>query len=292
VDEAQSTESGAPTRVPLDPAEPKTSTPAGTLGALRADLARALVFLTRLPVRWPAAAAGDPDGMAALGRALRLAPVVGVLVGAAGGCALMAAAALDLPDLVAAALALAVTFALTGGLHEDGLADVADGFGGGAEPARKLAIMRDSQVGSFGVAAIGFSLLLRAGALAALAGGWTGLLALVAAHGLARAAMLPVMRALPPARADGLGQGAGRPSRAGVATALALGAGVALAGLGPLAGPVAILMALLGTALVARLAAAQIRGYTGDVLGAVEQTTEALVLLTAAALLAEGQPWP
>jgi adenosylcobinamide-GDP ribazoletransferase len=255
-------------------------------------MARACVFLTRLPVRWPEAAPGEPDGMAALARALRCAPLVGVLVGAAGALVLGLAGALGLPPLAAAGLALAATFAITGGLHEDGLADLADGFGGGQDAARKLAIMRDSHVGSYGVGAIVFSLLLRAGALAALVAVPGGGLALIGAHALGRAAMLPVMRVLPPARADGLGHGAGRPSRAVTGTAVGLGALAALLTLGPLAGAAALILAALATALVAQLAARQVRGYTGDVLGAVEQTVETAVLLAAAGLLtAAGHPW-
>ena len=264
---------------------------AGVWRVWRQDMARACVFLTRLPVRWPDAAPGEPDGMAALARALRCAPLVGALVGAAGAAVLVAASALNLPALAAAGLALAAGFAITGGLHEDGLADVADGFGGGQDAARKLAIMRDSYVGSYGVAAIGFSLLLRAAALSALVAVPGGALALVGAHALARAAMLPVMRGLAPARADGLGHGAGRPTRATAGTALVFGGVLTLIALGPLAGLAALAVAALATALVARLAARQVRGYTGDVLGAVEQTVETAVLLTAAGLLAaHGHP--
>lgn len=265
---------------------------AGLWRVWRQDMARACVFLTRLPIRWPTAAPGEPDGMAALARALRCAPLVGALVGAAGAAVLALAGLLGLPPLAAAGLALAATFAITGGLHEDGLADVADGFGGGQDTARKLAIMRDSYVGSYGVAAIVLSLLLRAGALTALAAAPGGALALIGAHALGRAAMLPVMRGLPPARADGLGHGAGRPTRAAVGTALGLGAGVALPTLGPLAGLVGLLVGALLTGVVARLAVRQVRGYTGDVLGAVEQTVETAVLLTAASLLAAaGTPY-
>ncbi|MBK1667677.1 adenosylcobinamide-GDP ribazoletransferase [Rhodovibrio sodomensis] len=253
-------------------------------------MARACVFLTRLPIRWPDAAPGEPDGMAALARALRCAPLVGALVGAAGAATLALAVALGVPPLAAAGLALAATFAITGGLHEDGLADVADGFGGGQDAARKLAIMRDSYVGSYGVAAIACSLLLRAGALATLAALPGGALALIGAHALGRAAMLPVMRALQPARADGLGHGAGRPTRSAAATALALGALLAWLTLGPRTGTAALVLAAALTALVARLAARQVRGYTGDVLGAVEQTVETAVLLAAASLLAPAGP--
>ena len=271
---------------------PDASPSSGGWRVWRQDMARACVFLTRLPIRWPTAAPGEPDGMAALARALRCAPLVGALVGAAGATVLALAGMLGLPPLAAAGLALAATFAITGGLHEDGLADVADGFGGGQDTARKLAIMRDSYVGSYGVAAIVLSLLLRAGALTALAAVPGGALALIGAHALGRAAMLPVMRGLPPARADGLGHGAGRPTRAAVGTALGLGAGVALLTLGPLAGLVGLLVGALLTGVVARLAVRQVRGYTGDVLGAVEQTVETAVLLTAASLIgAAGLPY-
>lgn len=246
---------------------------------LRDDLARACVFLTRLPVRWPETT--RKDGLA---RALRLAPLVGAGLGLVAGAVYCLASAVGLPPLAASGLALLFTFCLTGGLHEDGLADVADGLGGNSVKER-LAIMRDSRVGSYGVAAIALSLLLRGTALAALSVWPDGVLALIGAHALSRAVFPAAMRGLLSARPGGLGEAAGRPSRTDIGTALGLGFALALAALGPVAGLLALIVTSVAVGLGAWLAARLLGGYTGDVLGALQQLAEISVLLTAAAIL-------
>jgi adenosylcobinamide-GDP ribazoletransferase len=208
---------------------------------------------------------------------------VGLLVGLAGALAYACAAALGLPPLPAAVLAVAVAVWLTGAMHEDGLGDLADGLGG-ATRAKKLEIMRDPRVGSFGVIAIVLALLARVGALAALAGPAPVAAALLAAGAVSRAAMPVAMLALPQARDDGLAQRAGRPHPARV------GAGVAIAilvGLLLLAPPVAIgalLAATLAACLVALHARRTLGGITGDVLGAIQQTAEIAFLLGVVAM--------
>ena len=248
--------------------------------ALRDDLLRAGVFLTRLPLPWPDAEQPQP-----LARALRLAPLVGAGIGVAAAAVYALALWLGLPALAAAGLAVAATFCLTGGLHEDGLADVADGFGGGATAAQKLAIMRDSRVGSYGVAAIALALLLRVAALAALPVG-PAALALVAGHARSRAPLCAALRGLPSARPGGLGADAGVPSRASAGTALALGAAIALLAFGPATAALATILVLGLSGLGGWLAMRQVGGYTGDVLGMLQQAGEVAVLLLAAALLA------
>jgi adenosylcobinamide-GDP ribazoletransferase len=114
------------------------------------DFKASTAFLTRLPADWLAIAGARPD----FRRAARAFPLVGALVGAVGGLVLVIAAWLHIPAFVTAALAVMATMAFTGGLHEDGLADTIDGFGGGATPERKLEIMDDSRIGTFGVAAV------------------------------------------------------------------------------------------------------------------------------------------
>src|SRR4051812_17521423 len=131
------------------------------------DLRVALAFYTRLPVAQPTPADG-----AALARAGWAAPLVGALIGALGALAYWIAIRLNLPPLVAATLAVGATLLLTGGLHEDGLADTADGFGGGAARQQILDIMRDSRIGTYGALALGISLLLRIGALSDLPNPW------------------------------------------------------------------------------------------------------------------------
>src|SRR5207244_6537261 len=126
--------------------------------------------------------------------------------------------------------------ALTGALHEDGLADTADGFFGGHDRAARLAIMRDSRQGTFGVLAVVLSVLLRAAALAEIGDVIHVALALIAAHAASRGALPAVMWRLPPARADGLGAAAGTPRAPGVFAATAIGVLVGLTALGPMFG--------------------------------------------------------
>ena len=139
------------------------STPAGT-SRLKQELTAAAIFLTRLPVRF------DGDMPADLhGRALGWYPVIGALIGLFGAAVYTAGTSAGLTSSAAALLTLGVQITLTGALHEDGLADVADGFGGGRDKMAKLAIMRDSRLGSYGVLALIFSVGLRWSALVALA---------------------------------------------------------------------------------------------------------------------------
>jgi adenosylcobinamide-GDP ribazoletransferase len=237
------------------------------------DCKVALAFLTRLPVREPRA---WPD--LDLAASVPLFPVVGALIGLAGAIGYALAEWLGLPPWPAAALALAITIWLTGALHEDGLADVADGFGGGRTREDKLRIMRDARVGSYGAIALVLALLARAGALAALAAPWAVGAALVAAAAVSRAALPAIMATLPGARADGLAAGAGRPHPLRAAAAVLVAALIAVVLLGA-AAPAALLAGAAGALGVALLARRQIGGYTGDVLGAVQQLAEIGVLL-------------
>lgn len=241
------------------------------------DLTLAAVFLTRLPV--PLAGPPTEESHA---RAMGWFPLVGAGLGLLGGGVHALALAAHLPPMAAALLALAALVWLTGGLHEDGAADVADGFGGGRDRARKLEIMRDSRVGSYGVIAIVFSVAIRAAALAALSGP-AGVAALAASGALSRGGMAAMAWRLAPARADGLAARQGRPGTPTVALSLILSAAIATAALGA-AAPAALAAAGLATWAVAALARRQIGGLTGDVFGAAQQIAEAAVLLTLAAL--------
>jgi adenosylcobinamide-GDP ribazoletransferase len=243
---------------------------------LARDLNVALSFCTRLPVLHAVPVTG-----ADVARACWALPIAGVLVGAIGALVYWLAAAASLPAFPAAALAVAATVLATGALHEDGLADVADGFGGGATRERKLEIMRDSRLGTYGACALVLSLLLRISALANVTQPALVASALLAAHIGARAVLPAVMWFVPPAKPDGLSASAGLPPVASVVIAAVLGAIALGVGLGPGPGALAVLVALIGAAVVARLSIAQIGGQTGDVLGAVEQVSEILILLVA-----------
>jgi len=252
--------------------------------SLAADLKCSIAFCTVLPLGDVATAADAAGAAGAVARASWALPLAGALVGGAGAFVYAAAAALGLAGLPGAALALAATLALTGCLHEDGLADMADGFGGGRDRARKLDIMRDARIGTYGASALALSLLLRFGALAALMTPGAVAPALVAAHAAARAALPVFMRAVPAARRDGLAAEAGVPSRRSAAAAGAIGVVALGLALGPAGGAIALALVAAAGACIGRLAMRQIGGHTGDVLGALEQASEIAILLVAAAV--------
>jgi adenosylcobinamide-GDP ribazoletransferase len=241
-----------------------------------ADPALAIGLLTRLPV------SVDMETTKKRGAAAAWAfPLAGLVVG--GIAALVQALMLwmGLSPAMATAIALGVMILLTGAMHEDGLADCADGFWGAWERDRRLEIMHDSRIGAYGVLAIALFVILR----------WQGLteivfspLMLPALAMLSRAAMVALWTALPPARPDGLARSIGRPSPRTAVLAILLG----LAGAFVLIGPSALLAAaamLAGTAVTGAVALRKIGGQTGDVLGASQQTSEVAMLLFMSALL-------
>jgi adenosylcobinamide-GDP ribazoletransferase len=246
---------------------------------LAADLKTGILFCTRLPVPH-AASIGSPD----VARASWAFPVAGALVGSAGALTYAIASGIRLPSTLAAALALGATLLMTGCLHEDGLADTADGLGGGRDRARKLEIMRDSRLGTYGACALVMSFLLRWAALAAMAGPVAVASALIAAHVAARAALPAFMRFVPPARVDGLSAQAGQPALRSAAVAVLLGVVAMAAALGLAATMIGLVLATCVGLFVTWLTIRQIGGQTGDVLGALEQIIEVVILLTALAM--------
>ena len=238
----------------------------------------ALALLSRLPVR-----AGE--NAAALGaRGAWAWPLVGALLGLISGGFGQLALALSLPAGIGAALALALLILLTGALHEDGLADSADGLWGGWSREQRLEIMKDSHIGTYGVLALLMVMLLRWQALAVLAAnGWL-LGAMILAGAVSRAAMALVMRALPNARGRGLSQDVGRPPAGAVRAALLIAFAIAIL-LGGWGGLLAVLLAGIGALSLAMLALERIGGQTGDILGAVQQICETLALIALLAFL-------
>ena len=240
----------------------------------------ALQFLTRLPA--PSFADSQPDWIT---RAARYYSLVGILVGAACAGVLLAAGQLwsgPLPAL----LALAAGVLITGGFHEDGLADTADGLGGGQTPRRRLEIMKDSRVGTYGVLALGLVLAIKVAALASLPLA-TAALALVAAHGAGRVAAVVVM--VLQRHVSDRDDAKYKPAPDGVRPFELLVA--AVLGLWPLAlldwsGLAGATVGAILAATLALTARRLIGGYTGDVLGGVEQAAELGVLLGVSALLA------
>ena len=245
------------------------------------DVLIAATLLTRLPVRLPSdqVAARMPSSFWAF-------PVVGVIVGLCAGVVFAGLSSLGVAIGAAAAAALAVQIWITGGLHEDGAADMADGFGGGRSGPQVLEIMRDSRIGAYGAMALVLLLLARWGMLTNVAP-LEGVAALVVAGAASRAAVVGLMWSLPPARSDGLSALVGRPNDQSALIALSIGLGltlflgVAIAGLGALA---AILAGAFAVWAIGQMAARRIGGQTGDILGAAQQACEVMMLaaLTAA----------
>ncbi len=242
-----------------------------------------LGVLTRVPVIIFVGTGG-----AAIAGASRFFPVIGLGIGVIGAIVLLVALGVGLPPSVASLLALAAMALLTGGLHEDGLADSCDGLGAGKTPDEILEIMRDSRIGVYGVLGLIFSVGLRwAGLSAITAADWGGAaLTLVAAASLSRGLLPACMRQMPPARDDGLGAGAGRPEfdRAALAVLIAAAAAILCLGFG-----LGILVIGISAGLVflfAYWAYRRVGGQTGDILGGAQQIAETATLLSAAAVLA------
>jgi adenosylcobinamide-GDP ribazoletransferase len=207
-------------------------------------------------------------------------PVAGGLIGALAAAVMASASGLGIPPLVAAPLTICSLVLLCGAIHEDGLADCADGFFGGKNREDKLRIMGDSQIGTFGAVALALGLYLRAASLTIIASESGGLAAavLVGAAAFSRAAALMPLALLPPARESGTGFAAGKPERRALAIATCLAVLFALA---PVLAGANLSRVLAGIALgagaayaVVVLAKTQIGGQTGDVAGAAQQLSE------------------
>lgn len=237
-----------------------------------ADVRTAIGLLTRLPIPKRPIVATRSGAWAW--------PVAGLAVGAIGALVGSVALALGLGAGTAAGLCLGAQVVVTGAMHEDGLADVADGFWGGWTKARRLEIMKDSHIGTYGVLALVLAVLLRWLALTALFG--TGQWAVVIAVAiLSRAPTAVLMSALPNARGTGLSHAVGRPSPAAAGGAVALACGLATLFLERDVIS-ASLIAVLMTVAVALVARSKIGGQTGDVLGASQQISEIAMLLALA----------
>jgi adenosylcobinamide-GDP ribazoletransferase len=240
-----------------------------------AELAVAFALLTRLPVgRW---FNRSPDN--AITSSTWAYPVVGAVVGGLGGLAYWLLDALTLPASVCAIATIAAMVMLTGAFHEDGLADTADGFGAATTRQKKLQIMRDHCVGTYGVIALSVALGLRVAAIASLREPIAVLNCLVIAGAVSRAGMVGLMWLLPPARLDGLSARVGFPDTASLLSAVGIGALLSLFVL-----PLSVALVVVGVGGisclgVAALSRRQIRGVTGDVCGAAQQICECSVLV-------------
>jgi adenosylcobinamide-GDP ribazoletransferase len=255
------------------------------------SLRTALGLFTIIPVK-AASAVGSPQAA----RAVCWLPAIGVLLSVPGAGVLVAVEAGGhgtARRLLAAALAVAMLAVLSGGLHVDGLADTADGLGSHRPAAEALAIMRRSDIGAFGVAALVMVILVQVTALAAVQPGLVDAFALVAAAVTGRVGVvLATGPGSPAARPDGFGAlvaaattARARITQAAVLIAAVWAGGAALSG-APLAwrSVVAVLAGLLAADLLRRAACRRLGGLTGDVFGALIEVSTATVLLVLALL--------
>jgi adenosylcobinamide-GDP ribazoletransferase len=253
--------------------------------AVTVDLAHCVRFYSRLPVPalpWEQNAHALPS----FPRLVRVIPLAGLVIGLVPAAVLGCALLLDLGPWLAAILSVGTMVLATGALHEDGLADTADSFGGPTREKR-LEIMRDSRIGSFGASALFLALALRIGALATLAsridGGAVMAVVLLVAS-LSRTAGLTPLVFLSPARRDGMSQAVGQPARetfwlaAGVAGGIAVALG-ALAGLPPMGVALTLALSGLSGAAIGGFASRHLGGQTGDIAGAAQQVAEITALI-------------
>jgi adenosylcobinamide-GDP ribazoletransferase len=263
--------------------------PGTTPAHLLAEIGAMVRFYSRLSPP-PLSRLDDPAVPPPFAIALRMLPLAGVVIAAPGALVLGLLAMTQLSSLAVAIAALTVTTIVTGAFHEDGIADIADGFGGGATPERRLEIMKDSRIGAFGGVALVAQFALRAALLGDLLEGFDGPSAAVLVLGIAavaRVAPLALMALLPPARADGLARAVGQPAPAALATAFGLALALHLVAALPICGPSAALAGLVACSAalfgLGRLTRAKIGGVTGDVVGAGTIVAEIALMLGLAA---------
>lgn len=242
------------------------------------DMILLLTFYSRLPMP-QVALHGERAPGEGLVQAVWLLPAAAVLIGAPAALLMGLGHALGLSPLAAAVVGAGALTLLTGALHEDGLADCADGFWGGHNRVRRLEIMRDSRIGAYGVIALVLALALKIALLADLVAtlGLGAALVFVAGAVAGRTVALYPWVGLPAARTDGVARALGRPTPATFRVAALLGVAVTLA-LSALLSPLGWLFGVAAAALaatgMARLADAKVGGHTGDVIGATVIVSE------------------
>ncbi len=257
------------------------------LDTLWRDTMRSLGFLTRLPV--PSRYFEGDEG--ALGTTSRAFPLAAIFATVPALAVLITGTIFDLPQLLSAALAITTLTITCGGLHEDGLADVADGFFGGNTSERRLEIMKDSRIGAYGALALVMSFALKTIALAAIlqSGLPCALASLIAATVAGKAALIWHWSELESARPGGTSDKVGAPSEDAATFALGSGAAIAvvlaLTSRGTLPTVLAIGLSIVATHLFRQLCATKVGGQTGDTLGAAAIIAEMLFFIGLASAL-------
>lgn len=247
---------------------------ADRLRQLPDDLVAALSFFSHLPVR----ASPRPFDLRESAGAW---PLAGLLLAVGPAASVVVNSWLGIALLVSAFLALAVGMALTGALHEDGLADTFDGLAHGRSASERLAIMRDSRLGAFGTLALILAIGIRVAAIAALAVDPSdAVMALLGVAVASRSLALWHWIAIPPARHDGMAWRAGQPDAVAMLIGLLTGlvATIVLIVAFGWAALLGLVLAGLAVGFFTSLVGRRLGGHTGDTIGAMQQVAETMLL--------------
>ncbi len=258
--------------------------PLSLIKNLTIEIAQLLRFYSRLSVpRLPFET--NPHSVPDFTICVRMLPAAAIIIALPAAITISVGVALWLPSLIVATLAVMASILTTGGLHEDGLADTADGVGGGNSVERRLEIMRDSRIGSYGVLALLLCVILKIFAISTLIdhqGGTGAGLAIIAAAVISRVSGLVPHRFLPPARKDGRSDSVGRPDVLPILIATCLTilfCLVFLRGFGILRLLLSFVACLGVVFFICRWAKTKLGGHTGDIIGTTQQLSEVAFLV-------------
>tara|TARA_Y100001978_G_scaffold70122_1_gene62976 strand:+ start:160 stop:951 length:792 start_codon:yes stop_codon:yes gene_type:complete len=240
------------------------------------DILLALTFFTRIPIHFTV------KYHRTLMQACWCFPLIGAGIGLVGGTFLYLLLVIQIPVAISAVITICFIMVLTGALHEDGLADTVDGLGGGEDKKSKIEKMRDSRIGSYGVLAILLLTLIKLNAIISLATGKPyeiAILSIICAHSLSRFSIIIIPYFSIPASNEGLARYAGKPAARGIIGSFLLTSILILILLPFDQAILSAVLAILVAGAVGLLANFQIKGYTGDILGAAQQVSEVTVLV-------------
>ena len=247
--------------------------------SLTGDCASAFLLLSRIPVTWHRFRDDQPPDFIS---SLWAFPLVGLVIGGAGGGVLAAGQALALPTFAIAILSLATMIFLSGAMHEDGLADMADGFGGGRDTEAKIRIMHDSRIGTYGVLGLTLTVAIRLGLYMTCLGlfsGWDLVLFMAVLQAAGRFQPVVQLAAFRVSPHASLAQLTGRPGAARLAVAAVICLLPMIWLLGPVVSASMIIPALALAIWTGQLATRHVEGLTGDVMGATIVLAEIIMLL-------------
>lgn len=246
---------------------------------------QAVAFLSRLPMPGFVFRSGTLP----INKIVGVFPLAGIVLGVLASLILIVANQIGLPTFACAIITIASLSLFTGALHDDGLGDCADGFFGGDTVEKRLAIMKDSHIGTFAALTLFVFFLLKTALLTQIidkTGVLSAAIAIIIIEAASRTAMIAFWYKVPPARSDGLSANIGAPADNSFWTAQWSGLLILAFGTIYLSGLTSFLIALIASMFVvfgfAQLSIKKIGGQTGDVLGACQQLTALTLLIVLA----------